>query len=306
MQSTEHIGAVLNRAINHAAARPMARRLECSTADYHADRLGGGEEPTLNQSTATVLVTQSPAHAWLRHPRLGGARPETSDTLTMGSLVHSLLLDGGAGLTIVDADDWRTKAAREARDAAVAEGTTPILTSKYEEGLQTATAIRQRLRARGVELNGTPAYKVMWTQGVEGLPSVLCRGMLDMVDVALGEIVELKTIDSAHPEKCAKHVVEYGYDIQHAAYVSGMETLFPVLAGRWVFRWIFVETKPPYAVTVAAPDGATRELGRMRWDRACAIWSRCMQSGEWPDYSTAPVSLSVPQWALNREMESNA
>lgn len=303
MQSTEHIGDVLNRAINHAAARPFARRLECSTADYHADKLGGDEPPTLNQSTATVLVTQSPAHAWMRHPRLGGARPETSDALTTGSLVHALLLDGGAGVTIVDADDWRTKAAREARDAAVADGSTPILASKYEAGVKTANAIRQRLHARGVEMTGTPGVKLLWTQGVEGLPSVLCRGMLDLLDERTGTIWELKTIDSAHPEKCAKHVIEYGYDIQHAAYVSAANTGWPHMAGRWRFVWVFVETSEPYAVTIATPDGATRELGRMRWDRACSIWSRCMQSGEWPDYSTAPVSLSVPQWAINREVE---
>ena len=41
--------------------------------DYHADCC---ESVSLNSTIAKILVSQSPKHAWLKHPRLGGAKPE--------------------------------------------------------------------------------------------------------------------------------------------------------------------------------------------------------------------------------------
>ena len=56
-----------------AVAKPVrrARILDVTHEQYLADPCA---TPSLNQSTAHVMLTKSPLHAWHQHPRLGKAR----------------------------------------------------------------------------------------------------------------------------------------------------------------------------------------------------------------------------------------
>ncbi|KKM79757.1 hypothetical protein LCGC14_1346860, partial [marine sediment metagenome] len=54
-----------------------------SEATYHADALLN--VPTLNKTTAHVMLTRSPRHAWLQHPRLNpDYEPEVKPTFVLG------------------------------------------------------------------------------------------------------------------------------------------------------------------------------------------------------------------------------
>ena len=84
--------------------------------DYHA---GPCPAPELSNSLIKVLLGQSPLHAWTKHPKLNpGFRQYESDKFDRGTAAHSMLLEGEDNIVIVDAEDWRTKAAKEAREAA--------------------------------------------------------------------------------------------------------------------------------------------------------------------------------------------
>lgn len=302
MQSTEHIAPIVGRAINHATARPTARRLECTTEQYFADNIGE-LVPTLNQSTATEILNKSPLHAWLHHPKGGGRRRRTTEAMTTGSLVHSLLLDGGKGLTVLDFADYRTKAAQAARDAAIAARTTPVLASKVEEGKWTAKVLREKLLARGVDLAACePEVKVVWTEPTpHGV--ITCRAMMDAVDWTNGIVYDLKTADSVKPQRLERSLLEYGYDIQAHAYPRALDLLVPELAGRWVFKWLAVEVDEPHAVTVAHPDGVVRQVGSQRWADACADWARCLSTRQWPEYAESEIALTLPSWAAREQLE---
>jgi hypothetical protein len=81
-----------------------------------------------------VLLDKSPRHAALRHPRLNPSWEPYEDTkFNIGNAAHKLLIGRGKELVIVEADDWRTKAAKEAREIAREEGKTPILRRKLDE-----------------------------------------------------------------------------------------------------------------------------------------------------------------------------
>src|SRR5271156_5921927 len=90
--------------------------------------------PSLSSGIANILLTQSPAHARLAHPRLNPAyQRETDSRMDIGSIAHAMLLERDeSAVVIVDAPDWRTKAAKEARDGAWAEGKHAILAHKFE------------------------------------------------------------------------------------------------------------------------------------------------------------------------------
>ena len=104
---------------------------------YHADP---SERPSLSSHLAGILLARSPAHAKLSHPRFGGAFPDKpSDEMNVGSIIHGLLLGGGADIVEIDADNYRTKAAQEARDLVRVLQEAIALTVEYQETLKPTT-----------------------------------------------------------------------------------------------------------------------------------------------------------------------
>ena len=84
----------------------------------------------LSSGVAHTLLTESPAHARFAQMSERTASKEAD----IGTYAHAMLLeDGHSGLAIIEADDWRTKAAKESRDEARAQGRLPILARKVPE-----------------------------------------------------------------------------------------------------------------------------------------------------------------------------
>lgn len=274
----------------------------------HVDYLNDpGERPTLSSSIAQVIAETNAFKAWHRHPRLGAPKETAGTAATKkGSVLHKLVLGKGQDIEVVDAADFKTKLARELRDAAIAAGRIPIVTDKFA-GLQVlAEQLRARMLEKGVTLAGETELTAIWERD-----GVLCRCRFDHFDGAEAVIDDPKFTTSASPEDFTRKMVEYGYDIQWAAYTEAIETLYPDLVGRVRMRFVVSEANeddPSNEVSVIEPDGTMRELGRKRWRRAKEIWRRCLAGGveveHWPGYTAAPVKVSAPAWALQREMET--
>jgi hypothetical protein len=283
---------------------PTANRLSVSPAAYYADPCTG---PSLNASTAKTLITRSPLHAWQEHPRLGGAPREATAAQEHGSLIHRLVLGAGDDIEVIDAPDWRTKAAKEQRDDARTAGRIPVLVADHAEAEVAARAIADALAAFGIDLSGGEAGEsevmLSWHER-SARGSVLCRGMLDRLVLGRsGIIYDLKTTPNAHPQACARRVADLGYDIQAAAYTSAVEKLRPDLVGRVEFVFVFAETEPPYCVTPMKPGGMMREFGLTRWQRAVEVWAACLADGRWPGYVESITQLELPPWVMAADAE---
>lgn len=267
---------------------------------YHADPC---PVPSLTASIAHVLCNRSPRHAWELHPKLGGKRREPTAAMDFGTVVHALLLGQEQELVPVQADDWRTAAARELRDAARRAGQCAVLTAELETARAAVKAIKAQLKPFGLKLNGKSEVSVFWCERADNGATVQCRGRLDHLVLARlrATIVDLKTCRSAHPRACESHAYEYGYDIQCAAYRSALGSVMPDLLGREGFRFIFAEVDEPYVVTCFEPAGSFRELGERRWRRAINTWEECLRTKKWPGYATGVLRLEAPQYALLNE-----
>lgn len=289
--------------------KPRARVLPRLTgAQYHRDPC---ERPSLSASCANVLLAKSAYHAWLQHPRLGGVQREATDAMDAGSLLHALLLEGGAGVEVIDAEDFRTNAAKTARDAARAAHRVPVLAKVYDAACALADDVGAQLRALGIDLaTGESEVSVEWTETTDDGTDVLCRGRMDHLWLDRGLILDLKTCQSAHPRAVTKHVEAYGYHIQRAAYVSAMNKIRPDLAGRNPdpFTFVFCETLPAASkrraiVQPVKLDALFRETGERRWKRAVETWARCIATDEWPAYAPTGETMVVeaPGWTLAEE-----
>lgn len=275
-----------------------ARILDVTPREYFNDPC---DVPSLSQSIAHTLVTQSPLHAWTEHPRFGNRRRESTKATDNGSLIHSLLLGRGVDVEIINADNFRTRTAQDQREEAIAAGKLPVLARQFLAIEAAAVAVSRTLASLNIDLTGQSEVAIEWYEQGELAP-VVCRGMFDHLIVDQARIIDLKTIRSAHPRMCGRHALEFGYDLQYAAYTSALSKLRPDLAGRVEMHFIFIELEPPYAVTPACLDGMLKEVGHQRWTRAVRTWERCMATDSWPAYADSIVTLEAPAWAVNEEL----
>lgn len=257
--------------------------------------------PALSSSIAHVLNEQSPIHAWTQHAAFGGVKRGPTKALDAGSLIHTLLLDAGKDVEIIKADDYRTNAAKASRDAARAAKRIPVLEKDYDSATVAADALRSKFASLEIGLTGVSEITAMWTETASNGAKVQCRGMMD--HLVAPRIYDVKSIRSASPDTCRRHIEEYGYDIQRAAYVSAVEHIVPDFAGRVEFIFVFCELEPPYDVTPIRLSGAFRELGERRWKRAVDIWERCLRTGVWPGYVDGIIEVDPSPWRLAKDME---
>ena len=270
--------------------------LDIPNADYHADPC---ERPSLSSSIAKILVTRTPLHAWEAHPRLGNiAERKGTDATDRGEVIHGLVLGGGRDFVVVQADDWKTKAAREKRDEARAAGMVPLLEHVFIECSKAAEVI-----GRLIPKNIAREVTVVWESD-----GVLCRGRLDGWDGERSIILDLKNCDDANASGSGTNHVRMGYDIQDAAYTEAMETVAPERAGRIVFQRIFAEVSGARVekCKIVESSGSMLELGRQRWARAKRTWAACIAANNWPGYPTEAVRVEAPAWSLAAELDAMA
>lgn len=261
-------------------------------AVYHADPIDGG---SLSVSGARNLLPPScPArYAYERQHR-----PTPKPEFDLGHAAHKLVLGAGAELAIIEAADWRTKAAREARDDAHAHGLVPLLTHQHQQVQDMAAAIRAHPIA--AELfdpdRMQPERSLFW---VDAETEVWRRARIDAISTPDDQpvLVDYKTADSGDLDHISRALWNYGYAMQADWYADGAEILGVAPAGAR-FLLVFQEKDPPYLVTVVEPDAPARHIGRELNRRALEIYRDCTASGVWPGHTPAndiPL-VSLPGW----------
>lgn len=264
-------------------------------AVYHADP---SERPSLSSHMAGILLSKSPAHAHKAHPRLGGHRDNSTADQMKNSVLHDLILGGGAEIVEVDADDFRTKAAQAIRDQAIAEGKTPIIRAKLEALRKQADRVRACLPfTAGVDC--TTEATAIWTDE-NGTP---CRCRIDCLQGFT--VYDLKFFEGGTPRTVDLAAAQNGYFVQAAANIEAVDTLVEGAMGRTRFVLVFVDPDEPEIGTLYREvRGQALDIGRKRWTRAKSIWAGCLKSDKWPGFSTEVEEVKCPAWMANDEMDA--
>jgi hypothetical protein len=259
---------------------------------YHADPC---ERPSLSSHIASVVVSKSAGHAALVHPRLGKPSFETSDAMDIGSILHGMLLGGAADIVSVDAKDWRTNAAKEARDAAVASGKIAVLADKFARIQSAAEQVKKHLP---ISL-ATARTEVTAIWNSDGCP---CRCRIDALMPDFW-IWDLKFVEDATVSAADRNIAGSNYHVQAAANIDAIETLVPEMAGRVHFGLCFVEWENP-AIGIMRREvrGQLLHIGQGKWGRAKDIWSKCLAEKKWPGYSSEVIEAGCPAWIASEEL----
>jgi hypothetical protein len=261
--------------------------------EYHA---GPCPTPALSNGIIKPLLQQSPFHAWLEHPQLNPACQEQQDSkFDLGTAAHALLLEGVDNCRVIEADDWRTKAAREARDEARLAGFTPMLRAQYEAAQAMVGRAREFLEQTefaGVLARGKPEVSMFWQEA-----GIWLKARPDFLTDERDLIFDYKTT-GLPPAKWKRAMPENGYDTQSLLYQRGLS----VLCGRGA-RFVFLvqEASAPYACWLVEASESMRELAGMKIARAVRTWAECLRTGRWPAYPTEVQHAEAPAWAFVEE-----
>lgn len=266
-------------------------------AKYHRDPC---ETPSLSASVAKLLVNQSPLHAWTAHPRLNPdyMRVEKA-AYDLGMVVHELLLQGSLDcLEVIEANDFRTKAAQEARDAAYAAGRVPLLAKDVDRARAMVDAVNDQMECRDDDppllTSGKPEQTLVWEDN-----GVTCRALVDWLHDDFSAIDDAKTTArSADPRKWSRQTLwEIGADIQVAFNIRGVYALTGMEP---VFRYVLIECQPPYALSVVTLSLAALEVGMRKAEYAIRRFGECLESETWPGYPSEVYEADAPLWEVER------
>lgn len=279
-----------------------------AAATYHADPC---PEPSLSSSIAKILCLNSALHAQYDHPRLNPAAVhEESESFDIGTASHALLLEGtDAGVVVIDAKDWRTNAAKEARELAYLAGKVPLLARHWSAVQAMVEAARLQLvhqtdDGAGMFTKGRPELTLIWQDDGD----VWCRARLDWLRpkgrlVGIAQIDDYKsTAGTANPDTWTRTMFGAGFDLQAAWYCRGLKRLTDQDA---IFRFAVQETYPPYALSVISLGPDAMMLAEKKCLYALEQWQRCLEKNKWPGYPRRTCYATLPPaheaWWLDRE-----
>lgn len=268
--------------------------------EYHRDLC---DAPSLSSSVARTLIAKSPAHAKADHPRLSPdlVREEKKE-FDIGTAAHAMLLgDTSAKIVELPFENYRKKDAQTARDDAYAAGATPILSHQMAELRLMVTAAKAQIAAHreaadAFGATGKAEQTVIWQEK----NGVWCRARLDWLSDARNLIYDAKTTGmSAEPDAWSRYLFNEGYDMQAAWYRRGIRAL----TGKSpVFRFVVMEIKPPYAMSVLELLPAALAQAEEKIEQAIDLWGRCLRDNRWPGYANVTYHVDAPGWiALKHE-----
>lgn len=253
---------------------------------YHSDRT------SLSSSGARLLLPPSTPEKFryaMDHPR-----PPKRE-YDFGHVAHRLILGAGSEIAIVDADSWRTNAAKAQADEARAANKVPVLAHVYTEAEAMAARVTEHPVAGSLLAEGRAEASVYATDPMTG---TRLRARPDwMTNLRSGRLalVDYKTTTNAAPTVFAKSVGSYGYDMQADWYrrVCALASLGDDSA------WLFIaqEKTAPYAVSVNELTGDDIRNAGLLNRRAIDTFARCTDTNHWPGWDSINL-IDLPKWAV--------
>lgn len=257
---------------------------------YHSDK------HSLSSSGARDLLASPAKFAWQRNQP-----PKNARHFDIGHYVHGKVLGVGSPVVVIDADDYRSKAAKEQRDQAYADGLVPILRKEVAELDAMAEAVLAHPTAAALFEEGVAELSMWWHDTETG---VRCRARTDWLreypDGRRPIIGDVKTTGTgASPSAFSATAGKGGLHIQEAWYREAAREC-GIHDDPW-FIFINVEKDPPHLVSLTQLTPRAVELGAARMRAAIDLYANCLANDHWPDYGPDIHTVDLPNWVYYQE-----
>lgn len=175
------------------------------------------------------------------------------------------------------------------------EGREILRESEYAQALTLRDAVRGHAASCELLEHGHAEVSIVW-RDTTGL---LCKGRIDwLYSGADGcRIVDLKTTRDYRPFRFTRQYADLLYHVSVAAYCDGIKTLTGMAASAYT---IAAGTSAPFDVIRYDLPGVTVREGLRKWKTALQRILWCEQNKTWPGYAAEPLTLELPEWALDQ------
>lgn len=275
-------------------------------AVYHADPC---VKPALSAGIAKELVNKTPMHARHKHPRLNPSvdplsSEENSRSTTFGSACHEIMLgihDGERSLIdVIDADSFRTKDAREKRDASLEADRIPMLPHDFERAVECVEAARRQIDIVS-EFPGESEVTALAEIG-----GVWCRCLCDRLAADNRTIIDPKFgAFSGSATDWNRHAISMGYDIVQGHYRTVLADIEGVDVSKIDYLFLAVEATPPFAAQLIRLPVENRDAGVEKAAYARGLFGECLERNQWPGHAKKihegeAAAWDVSKWELRK------
>lgn len=269
--------------------------------------------PAVSASVLKRIVDECPAAGWFESWLNTEREQDDTAASDAGSIAHAILLEGDDSIMeVIDPNDhpaektgnipdgWTNKSIRQARDNARLAGKIPVLLEQsiiiramassahgFIDSLKdTEPAVWAAFQRDG----GESELTIQWAQ--DGVP---CKIRPDRMSADRKIIIDAKfTKASANPAAWGRaQFVTLGGYMSAAFYRMGLRAAFQT---ECEYLFLVVEQEAPHLCSLVGTDPHAFALGEEKMRHGLALWSQCMQRGEWPAYPARAVYPEIPAW----------
>lgn len=277
-------------------SRPDGLYADVPHDDYHAD-------PALSSTGVRHLTPPDWCPAKFRYEVDHPTERKPSAAMDIGQAYHTLAFGAGPEVVVIEAKDWRTNAAKDARDEARTAGLVPLLPDDYAGVQDMVRVLRADPTFQKVVTEGEPEASYWW----HDYNGVQCRARADWLPKRSKGRLILPDLKSAKASEAGEFMrtsgVSYGYAQQADWYLRGLRAL-DVADQRAVFLFIAQETTPPYVVEIIQPNADAMRVAEILNDRALETYLRCVETGVWGGYHDGITLAGLPGWYSGPILES--
>jgi len=213
---------------------------------------------------------------------------EDTPAMAFGRASHVFLLEGEEAFieecAVIPAGiDRRTKAGKDEWGyfVAVNQGKTIITAEEFHKIIEMRQALQKHPFAPKLLADGVSEQTVIWVDRDTG---IMCKCRPDRIPSGnKGVLVDLKTCSCAAEYEFCRDVVKYGYCIQSAFYLDGLNAV--ANNGFDAFCFIAMEKEPPYRTETYMLDADFIAYGRDEYRRLLRIEQKCRERGFYPNYA---------------------
>jgi hypothetical protein len=267
----------------------------------------------LSSTPARTIIEECPRAAWWRS-RLNPERErEESERMDIGTIAHSLLLEGDRSkIAVIDPADfpakttgaipegWTNASIRAARDNARASGLQPVLVADMVEIDSMVTVAHEfvgSLRTTEPAIwrafqpdGGRSEVTIVWDDG-----GTLCKLRIDRAALDYGVAIDYKTSAmSVEPDRFGRAALSgMGYGFSAAWYCRGIKA---ATGAECDYVFLAQEVEAPYLCSLPGCDPARMALEKAKVATALRMWQECVRTGQWDGYPNRVCYPELPAW----------
>lgn len=254
-------------------------------------------------SSLLKLIMQSPLH-FIHEVKNRQTFGVVSPAMRFGKAAHAFILEPEkfqSKLSILpEVENYRTKAAREERDAFLASvpvGNVVLKKDEYTDFMEGVTGLVEHKIISNLlaDKNSRMELSGYFRERVTGMGT---KVRWDYINVERGTIFDLKTCQDCRMEEFQKTIFNFKYYFQLALQKRAAEEIFSKEFK--ICGYIAMESSAPFASAVYTLDDGALDYAYCELDSAFEKLSSCLESGIWPGPQLEAENISLPSWAFNK------